>query len=138
MTKMNFISSQVAFEYCMYMMLGSYFGSTKCLAPLQEKKLKLQYHLQKAESQYQMENICLKLIEEDLLSQLPMNRDELDMKVQLIGHPITGHTEIRLQHPNYILRVMCEYKGKKNSTIKYEIWMKEDRVRRYRQELCAA
>ena len=138
MAKMNFISSQPAFEYCMYMMLGSYFRSTKCLAPLQEKKLRFQYQSQKVENQYQMEDICLRLIKKNLLPKLPMNIGMKDMEVQLIGHPITGRTEIRMQCPQYILRVMCDYRGKKNSTVIHEVWVKDTGLKENKEWLCAA
>lgn len=138
MAKMNLISSQPAFEYCMYMMLSSYFRSTKCLAPLQEKKLKFQYQSQKAENQYQMEDICIRLIEKNILPKVPMNLWINDMEVQLIGKSDSGRTEIRMQCPQYILRVMCDYRGKKKSSVIHEVWTKSAGLRKNKEQPCAA
>jgi len=38
MVKMNFTNNQAAFEYAMYMMLGSYFRKASCKNKLMEKK----------------------------------------------------------------------------------------------------
>jgi len=125
MVKMNFTSNQTAFAYSIYMMLGSYFDKTKCLTPLQEKKMRVQYLEQKLTSQYQMEETCIRLIEKELLPKLPKEIWNNQMEVYLIGIPGTGRTEVQFHCPEYILRVVGSYGGKRNSKLIYEVWQKD-------------
>ena len=65
MLKMNFTNNQTAFEYVMYMMLGSYFNKTNCKNYLLKKKMRLMYWEQKEKSQIEMEKICIRFVEDD-------------------------------------------------------------------------
>lgn len=125
MVKMTFTNNQTAFEYAMYMMLGSYFNKTSCKNPLQEKKMRVQYMEQKEKSQIDLENICIRFVEKELLPRLPKEFWEHDVEVRFRPTKLKGLQEVQFKSPDYILRVSGIYQGKRNTNIHYEIWHKD-------------
>jgi len=96
MVKMNFTNNQAAFEYAMYMMLGSYFRKASCKNKLMEKKLYVQYLEQKEKKQIELEDICLRFIHKELLSHLPETFWERDVEVRFRPTKLKGLQEENL------------------------------------------
>ena len=112
MVKMNFTDNQTAFEYAIYMIVGSYFKKTSCISPLQERSMRLQYCEQKLENQYRMEDVCIRYVEQELLSKLPESFWNREMQVHFVKECSEGISEIRFTSDNCILRIRGFYQGK--------------------------
>lgn len=65
------INRQRALDYCMYMMLSSYFKGSICKSTFLEKRLYLYYKEQKPDTQVELEEKCIQLIEQEILPQIP-------------------------------------------------------------------
>lgn len=93
--KMNFTNNQTAFEYAIYMMVGSYFDKAVCTSNLQEKNMYLQYKEQKRESQYLMEDICLDYLEKNLINLVPSDFWNEKVGVRFVQHKEDAHREVQ-------------------------------------------
>ena len=125
MVKMNFTSNQTAFEYAVYMMVGSYFDKTVCKNKMLEKKMYVQYLEQKEKSQIQMERISIRFVEKELKRRLPKELWNQQVEVKFGRTNIEGVRDIQFHGSNYILRVSGIYRGKRNTKMHYEVWHKE-------------
>ena len=112
MEKMNFTDNQTAFEYAIYMIVGSYFKKASCASSLQERSMRLQYCEQKQESQYRMEDVCISYVEQELLPKLPETFWNREMQVHFVRGCGGGISEIRFSSDNWILRIRGVYNGK--------------------------
>lgn len=122
MRENNYITdNQVAFEYAIYMMVGSYFQKTVCKTDWQEKKLYIHYKEQKESKQYIMEDVVIRYVEKELLEKLPKGIWKETMQVHLVGRENGTQTEIQFWGDKYLLRVMGDFQGKKNSRIDYRL-----------------
>ena len=74
----------LAFDYAIYMIVGSYFRSTRCTGPIFEKKLRLHYCEQKLSSQYKMEERCISFAEKVLFKELPTSLLTSDVSVSFL------------------------------------------------------
>jgi len=113
MMKMNLTDNQKALEYAAYMIIGSYFKKTKCISSVTEKKMRIQYVEQKLDNQYQMEDLCIRYAEKELVRELPKNVWNCEMKARLVICE-DGRTEIQFISPKYVLVVVANYNGKKS------------------------
>lgn len=121
MVKMNFTDNQTAFEYALYMMLGSYFDKAVCKNQLLEKKMYVQYLEQREKNQIQMENICIRFVEKKLFSLLPEELWKQQVEVQIVPSDFKGVREIQFLGPEFTLRAKAIYRGMGNTTIHYEV-----------------
>lgn len=121
MVKMNFTNNQTAFEYAMYMMLGSYFNKTSCKNFLLEKKMRLLYWEQREKNQIELEKICIRFVEKELMPQLPEDIWQQDVEVKFCPTKFKGYQDIQLHGPKYILRVRGIYRGKYDTLINHEL-----------------
>lgn len=121
MVKMNFTDNQTAFEYALYMMLGSYFDKAVCKNRLLEKKMYVQYLEQREKSQLQMENICIRFVEKKLFQELPEELWKQQVEVQIVSSDREGVREIQFLGPKFSLRAKAIYRGKGNTIIHYEV-----------------
>ena len=112
MEKMNFTDNQTAFDYAIYMIVGSYFKKTSCASSLQERSMRLQYCEQKQEIQYRMEDVCISYVEQELLPKLPETFWNREMQVHFVRGCGGGISEIRFSSDTCILRIRGLYKGK--------------------------
>lgn len=127
MVKMNFTNNQTAFEYVIYMMLGSYFNKTNCKNYLLEKKMRLMYWEQKEKSQIEMERICIRFVENELLPELPKYIWSQYVEVKFSPTKFKGYQDIEFRGEDFLLRVRAIYRGKFDTVIEHEIWYKEMR-----------
>ena len=121
MKRMNFTNNQVAFEYALYMMLGSYFDKAVCKNKLLEKKMYVQYLEQKERNQILMEDICIKYVEKKLIPDFPKKFWEQEVEVKFAPTHIEGLQEIQFHGKDYILYVGGIYRGKANTRLSYQV-----------------
>ena len=130
---MTQMEKQRAFDYSMYVMLSSYFDKSVCNEKLQIQKLRLAYQELKDEDKQVYDEQSIRMIEEQLLPNLPKYFIEQKMKLRLLGKEDSKYTEIRLQNENYVLRIKTNYK-KKKPILLYEVWGNEQLVLLYTQQ----
>lgn len=68
---LNPYDEQLALDYIIYMMMGSYFDETKAKSTWREKILKLRYHLLSEKAQEEVEKACERYFEKKVLPELP-------------------------------------------------------------------
>ena len=125
MVKMNFTNNQTAFEYAMYMMLGSYFNKTTCRNYLLEKKMRFLYWEQKEKKQIEMEKTCIRFVEKELIPQLPESIWKQNVAVSFLPTKFQGYQDIQFCGDDFILRVRAIYRGKFDTVIEHKICYKE-------------
>ena len=128
MVKMHFADKQTAFEYAMYMMLGSYFNKANCKNYLLEKKMYFHYLLQKDKEQIELEDICLRWIEKELVPYLLEEVWNQNVEVRFFPTKDPGVRDIQFHGENYSLRVKGIYRGKRNTIMKHQLWDREREV----------
>ena len=68
---LNPYDEQLALDYIIYMMMGSFFEKTKAASAWRERILRLQYQLLPQRIQYEIEEDCEHYFEKKILSELP-------------------------------------------------------------------
>ena len=115
MMKMNFTNNQVAFDYVLYMIVGSYFDKTTCdRAQLQEKKMFLQYKEQKLNNQFAMEDACIVFAEQELLPNIPEKFWEQQAEVRIRKRTEDGSL-ISFEGKDFRLICQVELSGKRKA-----------------------
>lgn len=119
----NLITSnnQAALDYALYMIAASYFKKATCTSGLMEKKLLINYKTQKLDSQYHMEECCIRYMEKELRKILPKDLWEQEVTVSLVKKANEPTTEICFHSSKYILRLKGMYHRKDTKFI-YELW----------------
>lgn len=107
--KMKLTDNQTAFEYAVYMIVGSYFQSAGCKSVLQEQRMRIQYWEQKLDTQYRMEDCCIRYVERQLLEQVPKDCWEQKVKVTFCTDSETGESEIRFEGDRYVLSIFGQW-----------------------------
>lgn len=125
--------NQRAWDYIMYMMLGSYFKKTNCITPFWEQKLSLNYSAMKKQDQYAAEDKCIKVIEEEVLPNLPEEFVESEVDVKLVIDDKTDLTVIQVFNDTYELMVAYKYDEKKIEIKDKSAKEGENQVKRYSQ-----
>lgn len=105
-----------ALNYSIYMIAASYFKSAKCLSKGQEAHGLLLYKLLGNNEQYRMEDCVIAMMEKKVLSFLPDDFVETDVKVQILPYNggvriyCPGHQlKIRGLDSGRRLRIVCDY-----------------------------
>lgn len=107
------IDKQRAFDYCMYMMLTSYFARSVCRSKWMERKLYLHYREQKANDQIIMEEQCINLIEREILPKIPAKYLARGVDAHIRQCKNAVETELLLHTGDYILCVVVKYDKRK-------------------------
>lgn len=110
--------NQRAWDYIMYMMLGSYFKKTNCLTPFWEQKLSLNYSAMKKQDQYAAEDKCIKVIENEILDNLPEEFLESCVDIKLVIDDNTDLTVVHVYTDKYDLKVAYKYDEKGKNPLK--------------------
>ena len=110
----------------MYMMLSSYFAKATCTTRIHESQLYLYYQEEKTDDQVKMEQQCIRLAEEDILSRIPgwMLREEV--KICLVGRQGLGYTTMQIWCDKYVICIRTKY-HKTNPEVFMEVWKKRAR-----------
>lgn len=104
-------ANQLAFQYALYMMLGSYFNSAKAKSPFWEDKLYLYYCETGKEKQYQFEDLVLRFVESKMKATLPQDVWDEDVKVYTFTHQET--TYMVFEGARYKVYVQCKLSKKR-------------------------
>lgn len=112
MVKMRFTDNQTAFDYALYMIAASYFDKTVCASKLTEKNMMLQYKEQRLNSQYRMEEICIRYMDR-LERELPEWIFAQNMTVHLYRR-LNGVTRIVFECDSFTVCFLGEYVGDKS------------------------
>ncbi len=118
-------SKQKAFDYCMYMMLSSYFSKAVCTTRIHESQLYLYYQEEKTEDQVRMEQQCIQLAEKEILSKIPDSVLRKPVNIRLLGSQGSAHTTMQIWFGRYVLRIKTKY-HKSNPGVSMEVWKKRD------------
>lgn len=110
---------QKAFNYAMYMMLGSYFRGATVTSQCFLKTMYLYYAEMGNEKQYAMEDIVIKFTEKILQKELP--EDIWEGEVEIVFRQDKQNTYVAFVGDKYTLIVENNYKGKKTK-LKYRVW----------------
>lgn len=123
MMKMKFTNERLAFDYTIYMIVGSYFKKAKCQNQFMETRLRINYLEEKVNSQYRMEEVCINYTEKKLRKELPGDIWDEEMKVYFVCDK-DNMTYVAFVGEKYILCLKGKYrgKGKKNS---YRLFVKK-------------
>lgn len=110
---------QKAFNYAMYMMLGSYFRRATVTSQCFIKTMYLYYAELGKEKQYALEDIVIKFTEKILRKELPEDIWEGEVKIFFRQEEL--NTYVAFVGDKYTLVVENNYKGKKTK-LKYRVW----------------
>lgn len=110
---------QKAFNYAMYMMLGSYFRGATVTSQCFLKTMYLYYAEMGNEKQYAMEDIVIKFTEKILQKELP--EDIWEGEVEIVFRQDKQNTYVAFVGDKYTLIVENNYKGQKTK-LKYRVW----------------
>ncbi len=119
---MNVTNNQTAFEYALYMIAASYFNKVTCNSLINEKYMLLQYKEQKLDKQYQMEETCIRYMDE-LKKKFPKDFFQQNMNAKIRRHGKAAPTDIFFANDQYVIRFRGIYAGRKPQ-IEYRLWMK--------------
>lgn len=108
---------QKAFDYCMYMMLSSYFTSARCYSKQIESQLFLYYKDLRDREECEMETQCIKLIESQIVPNIPQRYFTRRAMIKFYRRNFYSATEIIVHTPNYYLLVKCPYNGRNTEII---------------------
>ncbi len=104
--------SQSAFEYAIYVIVGSYFKKTECISPMLEKTLKIKFLDQKQDKQASLEESCINFVEKKLMKVIPEEVWNGEAEIRLGIKNEEGKPEVRFTTDKYMLRIFGVYKGK--------------------------
>lgn len=121
MEKMSFTDKNVAFDYAIYMIVGSCFDKTSCSNSLLEKKMRLQYLEQKPDAQYRMEDICISFAENVLAEALPKEFWKREAKVSFRKNPGDDSSTVQFACGEYVLAVGRTGKGRRPA-VQYKLY----------------
>lgn len=118
---------QKAFNYAMYMMLGSYFRRATVTSHCALKTMYLYYAELGNEKQYAMEDIVIKFTENILRKELP--EDIWEGEVKIFFRQEEQNTYVAFVGDKYTLVVENHYKGK-TTKLKYRVWRSVSSINR--------
>lgn len=104
--------SQSAFEYAIYVIVGSYFSKTSCVSTQLEKTLKIKFLDQKQDKQAALEENCISFVEKKLMRAVPSDLWSGQAEVKLGVKNEEKKPEVRFTTDKYMLRIFGAYKGK--------------------------
>ena len=99
------LSKRKALDYCLYMLLASYFDKAVCKNKTLENKLYLYYTELSADKQVDMEKRCLKALKKSALAKMPNNYFHQKVEISLVTKA-GGETEILLDDGFTVIGVM--------------------------------
>ena len=118
-------SKQKTFDYCMYMMLSSYFARATCTTRIHESQLYLYYQEEKAEEQIRMEQQCIRLAESEILPKIPAGMLRKSVRIHLIGCQSSNRTTMQIWCGRYVICIKTKY-HKSNPGVSVEVWKKTE------------
>ena len=109
---------QKAFDYCVYMMLSSYYKKTRCLSDVLQTNLFLHYKELNDNQAVELEKEAINLIEKLILPNIPENIEGKDATVTILPWNDTyGCHGIQAKTDSSVVTVYIKKEGKKNTTV---------------------
>lgn len=102
------------FNYCMYMILGSYFNNARCTTKYLEKKCRLQYCELGPNKQGDNEERCINYLDRNVFSIFPKPLMKVDVDL-LFRQYNSCSAEIQARSDMFIIRIFLEDDGKRIS-----------------------
>lgn len=99
-------SKRKAFDYCLYMLLASYFDKAVCKNKILENKLYLYYKELSADKQVDMEKRCIKALGKSALAKMPKNYFRQKVEISLATRA-GGETEILVDDGIMVIAVIA-------------------------------
>lgn len=124
MQKMSFTNNETALGYAIYMIVGSYFNSAKAVNRTIEKKMYVQYHEQKLNDQYKMEEACEKYVIRNLIPAMPAEFWKQDVDVRFICEADGKVSGVWFVTPENVIAFHPGPDGRKTS-ITHKVWSKK-------------
>lgn len=103
---------QRVYEYCLYMMLSSYFKAATCKSYHIEKQLFLYYKEYSTKKVYGLEEQVIRLLERQVLPLLPKEYRNETVEIRLIRNQKTNLTVIAISAEEGMFYVCGKYEGK--------------------------
>lgn len=122
---------QMAFEYALYMMASSYFAQKPaCRSEWMEGKLYFHYQMMKERDQYQLEDACIRYLEQDLKDVVPEELWLADrVEAKLIRRGGAKYTELLFRSRDFALQLMGRYdSASRKAEFKYCISSRKKRA----------
>lgn len=119
--KMNLTNNQMALEYAIYMIAGSYFKNVKCLSPNREMKMLLNYKEQSLDNQYRLEEACIRELHK-MARKLPFSFFNQTVRAQIVKRD--DHNVIVFSDGKTMLVIWGNSKGN-HLDIKWEVWTRK-------------
>ena len=113
--------TQRVFDYCLYMMLTSYFDSSRCRSRQLEKKLFLGYKEYNVNKVYTMEEQTIRLVEAQVLPLLPKMALDRSVEVFMVPEKEPQVTKLLLRTAAGSYEVEGIYEGK-NTKLQVAVW----------------
>lgn len=123
MVKMNFSDRQVALDYAIYMIVGSYFKAARLSSPILERNMRVQYFEQKLDYQYRLEDACINYIEKKVVPYVPEEIWDREMIVKIVT--TEDETIVCFQSDAFELRIKGEFMGKRTK-LSYVLYASQD------------
>ena len=112
-------NNQNAFNYAVYMMLGSYFKQMEAVSECYVQKLYLYYVENKRERQYSFEDIAIRFVERVLQKQL--SEEIWQERVLVSFFARDGRNYVAFQGARYTLVVQNDYRGARTK-LQYQLY----------------
>ena len=103
---------QMAMDYTIYMMMGSFFDRTQAASPSREKILRMRYLLLGQKKQVELEEMCERYFEEKILPGLPKEFLEGTALVSRVTSRENGSTAVVFTRGSRQLWVASLYGGR--------------------------
>ena len=103
-------SRQTAFNYVIYMIVGSYFRKAECRDRARERAMRFHYRQLSQREQLRMESLCIRYAEE-MLSALPARFREEDVEVRFVKNTTGDDTLVCFEGWDFFLAVGGRYDG---------------------------
>ena len=111
------IDKQKAFDYCVYMMLSSYYKKTVCLSDVMETNLFLRYRELRDNMAVELESEAIKVIEKEILPKIPEAIEEKEAQVVILPWNNTyGCHGIQVTTDGSVVTVYIKKEGKQKKT----------------------
>ncbi len=106
----QYADRQTAFNYVIYMIVGSYFRSARCRDRAREGRMHFHYREMKEREQIRMEDVCIRYAEKVLLG-LPKHFWEEDVEVRFVRNDCGDDTLVCFAGKGFVLAVGGRYAG---------------------------
>lgn len=102
---------QMAFEYALYMMASSYFEEKPiCRSGWMEGKLYFHYQMTKEKEQYQLEDACIRYLEQELWNSVPKELWQASgVEAKLTRRCGANYTELLFRNQDIALQLLGRY-----------------------------